>query len=72
MPGMRFTSATLTLRLATPEGTHFIDVQPRRVEDKQPVNFALDRKGNSTSNISRSAEAPKPAQTSNTLSIIVA
>jgi hypothetical protein len=45
LPGMRFTSATLTLRLATPKGTHFIDVQPRRVEDKQPVNFALDRKG---------------------------
>jgi hypothetical protein len=43
--GARFTSAQLRLRLATPAGIRIIDLAPRSLDDPNPVEFTLDKKG---------------------------
>lgn len=44
-PGARFTFAQLRLRLVTPAGLRIIDLAPRSIDDTNPVEFTLDRKG---------------------------
>lgn len=41
----RFASARLVLKLTTPAGVRFVDVQPVEVPEDEPVKFVLDRKG---------------------------
>jgi hypothetical protein len=41
----RFASARLVLKLTTPAGVRFADVQPVEVPEEKPVKFVLDRKG---------------------------
>lgn len=43
--GARFSSAQFRLRLATPAGLKVIDLEPRVVDDKHPVEFTIDKKG---------------------------
>ena len=43
--GMRFTWARVVLRLQIPNGSRFADVGPVEVREREPVRFAVDRKG---------------------------
>ncbi|MBI1925128.1 hypothetical protein HYR99_12880 [Candidatus Poribacteria bacterium] len=43
--GTRFTSAQFRLRLVTPDGIRIIDLAPRSLDDPNPVEFTLNRKG---------------------------
>lgn len=43
--GTRFTSAQFRLRLVTPDGIRIIDLEPRSLNDPNPIEFTLNRKG---------------------------
>jgi hypothetical protein len=43
--GARFTFAQFLLRFATPAGVRIIDLAPRKMDDTNPVEFTLDKKG---------------------------
>src|SRR5882724_11299568 len=43
--GTRFTFAQFRLRLVTPDGIRIIDLEPRSLDDPNPVEFTLNRKG---------------------------
>jgi hypothetical protein len=43
--GMRFICAQLRLRLLTPAGIRIMDLEPRSLDDPNPVEFTLNRKG---------------------------
>jgi hypothetical protein len=43
--GLRFTSAQFRLRFMTPPGIRIIDLAPRSLDDPNPVEFTLSRKG---------------------------
>jgi hypothetical protein len=41
----RFASARLVLKLTTPAGVRFVDIQPAEVRETEPVKFILESKG---------------------------
>src|SRR6476646_5897527 len=43
--GARFASAQFLLRLKTPTGIRIIDLAPRAIDDPNPVELTLNRKG---------------------------
>lgn len=43
--GTRFTSAQFRLRLVTPDGIRIVDLAPRSLDDPNPVEVTLNRKG---------------------------